>query len=77
MRRIIPIIRQWWYRNHPSKDEFAQCYSLDVEYMMDIKKKADYYQKISNEWYDMEKWYQRDLGKRRSKAHEDDMGDIK
>jgi len=40
---------------------------------MDIKKKADYYQKLANQWYNIGREYQRDLGKRRNKAHEDDM----
>jgi|WetSurMetagenome_2_1015567.scaffolds.fasta_scaffold270373_2 hypothetical protein len=73
MRRIIPIIRQWWYRNHPSKDEFAQCYSLDVDYLMDIREKAIYYQALADKWYNMEKWYHHDLCERRDDAHEEDM----
>jgi hypothetical protein len=73
MRRIVPILRQWWYRNHPSKDEFAVCYSFDVEYFLDVKKKADHYQKLANKWYDIGREYQRDLAYRRNRVHEEDM----
>jgi hypothetical protein len=73
MRRLIPILRQWWYRNHPSEDEFAPCYSFDPEYLIDIREKALYYQAMANEWWEMERWYNHDLTRRREVAHRKDM----
>ena len=73
MRKIIPILRQWWYRNNPSDDEFGPCYSFDTEYFLDIRENAFYYQAKADEWWEMERWYSRDLVKRREEAHKKDM----
>ena len=73
MRRPLPILRQWWYRNHPSENEFAPCYSLDTDYLLDIRKKVLYYQAIADEWKEMEKWYERDLINRRELTHRKDL----
>jgi len=37
MRRILPIIRQWYYRLWARDDEFDISLSFDVEYYIDIK----------------------------------------
>lgn len=39
MRRIVPIIRQWWYRLWIREDEFDVSLNLDIEYTQDIQKK--------------------------------------
>jgi hypothetical protein len=67
MRRLIPIIRQWWYRQHGvCENEFDARLGLDIEYWADIKQQADY-------WTNKLRWYEIDLAARRRAAHDADM----
>lgn len=66
MRRIVPIIRQWWYRLWIREDEFDVSLNLDIEYTQDIQKNIDY-------WTRKLKWYHRDLCIRRDSAHKNNM----
>jgi len=66
MRRLIPILRQWWYRLWIRENEFDISLSLDTDYYMDLKQKVDY-------WTDKLHWYEYDLSMRREHAHRKDM----
>jgi len=84
LRRILPIIRQWYYRLWARSDEFDISLSFDVEYYIDIKHEVDRlnkklnccnaYERIKIDYYTNKlKWYEYDLCKRRGAAHEKDM----
>jgi hypothetical protein len=77
MRKLIPIIRQWWYRNQPvPKDEFDISLSLDTEYIMDIMENVSYYERKMNYWKLVRKNYENNLSRRRQIAHESDLKEM-
>jgi hypothetical protein len=70
-RRLIPILRQWWYRLcfeivGAPKNEFDISLSLDADYYSDLVAQMSY-------WTKKLKDYEHDLCVRRDAAHEDDM----